>query len=442
MSVYEQAEPVRLPHSGHSHGQTSGPPPKPRPIHLGGSRVGNGASDKQREDQESSSDTYEEAEAVRRYASSTSADRADPGGARGHRGLRNVIRSNRYRWCVAAGIAVLLTLVCVTLASVTFISKEDVSQLSTSIDALKRGQDLSTSTDALKRGQDLSTTADALKRDQDLSTTVAALKHDQDDLPTTVAALKRDQDDISTTVAALKHDQDIDKEQTFELRLAQLRRKTTAGPVAVWPLNAKYGASDATRNGNDGRATGTQLAPGPYGNTDGAFLFSGTSDSYIDIPNNGQLDVQYAYTILAHVYHTGQDGPIFDYIGQPWLSGGWAVHLWQTAAHGLFMRPVGRDGQFVAGVGAPGVLELNAWNYVGGTYDSNTGVASLWNNGKLVGQKRIEVPSVATEGAVRVAVRDGDGRYFAGRIACIQLYNYAMTTEEIVAARDLCGGRP
>ncbi|XP_019637925.1 PREDICTED: uncharacterized protein LOC109480218 [Branchiostoma belcheri] len=345
-------------------------------------------------------------------------DRAVPGGARGRRGLRNVIRANRYRWCVAAGIAGLLCMVCVGLASVTFIGKE-------------HDQD------------DLPTTVAALKRDQDdLPTTVAALKRDQDDLPTTVAALKRDQDDLSTTVAALKHDQDIDKEQTFELRLAQLRRKTTAGPVAVWPLNAKYGSSDATGNGNDGTATGTQLAPGPYGNSDGAFLFSGTSDSYIDIPNNGQLDVQYAYTILAHVYHTGQAGPIFNYIGQPWLSAGWAVHLWQTAAHGLFMRPVGRDGQFVAGVSAPGVLELNAWNYVGGTYDSNTGVASVWNNGKLVGLKRTEVPSVATEGAVRVAVRDGDGRYFVGRIACIQLYNYAMTSEEIVAARNLCGEHP
>ncbi|XP_078662077.1 macrophage mannose receptor 1-like [Branchiostoma floridae x Branchiostoma belcheri] len=103
-------------------------------------------------------------------------------------------------------------------------------------------------------------------------------------------------------------------------------------PVAVWPLDAKYGASDATGNGNDGTATGTQLAPGPYGNADGAFLFSGASNSYVHIPNDGQLDVQYSYTILAHIYPTGQAGPIFRYAGYPI-----AVAIWQQATCNLVM---------------------------------------------------------------------------------------------------------
>ncbi|XP_019621921.1 PREDICTED: uncharacterized protein LOC109468117 [Branchiostoma belcheri] len=209
---------------------------------------------------------------------------------------------------------------------------------------------------------------------------------------------------------------------------------SSADAVGVWPLNSQYGASDRTGNGNDGVARGTQLAPGPNGDPDGAFLFSGTANSYIDIPNNGKLDVQYSYTILAHIYPTGQAGPIFNYVG---TNGQWAAHLWHLTPQHLYMRALGRDGHHPEGVGA-NVLQQHAWNYVGGTYDSSTGFAILWNNGQAVAQVQVGVPSVATQYPVRVAVRAGDSRYFAGRIACIQLYNYAMTQEQIEAAWETC----
>ncbi|XP_078604257.1 collagen alpha-5(VI) chain-like [Branchiostoma floridae x Branchiostoma japonicum] len=203
----------------------------------------------------------------------------------------------------------------------------------------------------------------------------------------------------------------------------------------MWPLNAQYGTSDVTGNGNDGIATGTQLAPGPFGNADGSFLFSGTTSSYMDIPNNGRLDVRYSYTILAHIYPTGQAGPIFDYIKN---YNGWGMHLWQTGPQQLFMRTVRRDGNLSPHV-LVNTLEQNAWNYVGGTYDSSTGMSSLWNNGQLVGQTQLtNVPSVASQWPIRVARRNGDSRIYSGRIACLQLYDYAMTQEQIIAAREKC----
>ncbi|XP_035658069.1 uncharacterized protein LOC118403460 [Branchiostoma floridae] len=214
----------------------------------------------------------------------------------------------------------------------------------------------------------------------------------------------------------------------------------TTDAVGLWPLNARFGASDITGNGNDGTSTGTQLAAGPYGEADGAFLFSGTANSYIDIPNNGKLDVRYSFTILAHVYPTGEDGPIFDYVGTNPNIWHWALHFWQLQPHDLQLRPIGRDGHFSSDVVAR-VLQLDAWNYVGGTYDSTTGVASLWSNGELAREQYIGVTEVASQHPVRVAVRaqdEDDPRYFAGRIACLQLYNYAMTQEQIVAARDAC----
>ncbi|XP_078684127.1 uncharacterized protein LOC144917711 [Branchiostoma floridae x Branchiostoma belcheri] len=245
--MYEQAEPVRSPFSGPDSPQPSGPPPQPCPVRQSGSRGrlrhGNGASDKQRprEDQGTSSHTYENAEEAKRYA--TSADRAYPGGASGRRGVCSFLRARRS--CQAAGIAVLLGLVAVGLAPLTFSNKQEISQLSTTVDALKRDQDgMSTTVDALKRDQDgMSTTVDALKRDLDnernrtaafsnkqeisqLSTTVDALKRDQDGMSTTVDALKRDQDGMSTTVDALKRDLDNERNQTaaLEQRLHEIEK--------------------------------------------------------------------------------------------------------------------------------------------------------------------------------------------------------------------------
>ena len=107
--------------------------------------------------------------------------------------------------------------------------------------------------------------------------------------------------------------------------------------VGLWPLNAESGASDVTGNGNDAVARGTQLAPGPFGDTDGAFLFSGTVGSYLDIPNNGRLDVRYSHTVLAHIYPTGAAGPIFSYITN---GNDWGVHFFQTGPQELTHRYV------------------------------------------------------------------------------------------------------
>ncbi|KAI8484806.1 Fibrinogen C domain-containing protein 1 [Branchiostoma belcheri] len=355
----EQAEPVRSPLSGPDSHQTSGPPPQPRPVQQSGSRGrvrhGNGASDKQREDQDTSSHTFEEAEAVRRYVTSeagytnvparvgircivkgatptqqpepywrsradtaakiqnplyasnagtipmkqpqslrsrancaaeipnptyastageplsywrslanaaakifsplrasssddppmdqpqtdnqaranddentpdvtyaTIPDSAYPGEASGRRGVCSFLRARRS--CLAAGIAVLLGLVAVGLAPLTFSNKQEISQLSTTVKRDMR--QLSTTVDALKRDNDdirrLSLALDALKRDQDdMSTTVDVLKRDQDDMgqmSATVDTLKRDQDALKRDQDALKREQDALKREQDALK--------------------------------------------------------------------------------------------------------------------------------------------------------------------------------------------------------------------------------
>ncbi|KAI8491505.1 hypothetical protein Bbelb_307050 [Branchiostoma belcheri] len=242
--MYEQAEPVRSPFSGPDSPQPSGPPPQPRPVQQSGSRGrarhGNGASDKQREDQDTSSHTYENAEEAKRYATSAGeaedfwitprspsghTDGAYPGGASGRRGVCSFLRARRS--FLAAGIAVLLSLCAVGLAPLTFSNKQEISQL-------KRDQDgMSTTVDALKSDQD------ALKRDQDgMSTTVDALKSDQDGMSATVEALKHDQDGMSTAVDDVKRDLDNERSRiaTLEQRLHKIEKTLPSCPkgYTIW----------------------------------------------------------------------------------------------------------------------------------------------------------------------------------------------------------------
>ncbi|CAH1251657.1 Hypp9114 [Branchiostoma lanceolatum] len=139
--MYKQAEPARSPVSGPGSGRTSGPPPQSSTVHLSSStgrvRYGKGASDKRDEDQETSH-TYEEAEAVKRDATYTPAD-TSTGGAGSRRALGSFVRSHRI--CMAAATAVVFSLVAVGLAMMLFINKEEMSKLSVTVDDLKRDVD-------------------------------------------------------------------------------------------------------------------------------------------------------------------------------------------------------------------------------------------------------------------------------------------------------------
>ncbi|KAI8518188.1 hypothetical protein Bbelb_042050 [Branchiostoma belcheri] len=170
-------------------------------------------------------------------------DGAYPGGASGRRGVCSFPRARRS--CLAAGIAVLLSLAAVGLAPLTFSNKQGISQLSTTVDALKRDQY------SLKRDQDdmrrLCNTVDALKRDlhemRRLATTVDALKRDQDDkrrLCNTVDALKRDLNKmrrLATTADVLKRDLDNERSRTASLE-KRLIEKTLHGGTLATPRDA------------------------------------------------------------------------------------------------------------------------------------------------------------------------------------------------------------
>ena len=72
------------------------------------------------------------------------------------------------------------------------------------------------------------------------------------------------------------------------------------------------------------------------------------------------------------------------------------------------------------------------WKFVGASYDRDSGDAKLWVNGTVVQTLNIGAGlDLATQDPVRMGVKTGDGRYFKGRIAQMQVYNKALCEEQI-----------
>ena len=137
-------------------------------------------------------------------------------------------------------------------------------------------------------------------------------------------------------------------------------------------------------------------------------------------------------TMLCWLYPGGQDGPLFNYRN----SGSWGVHLWVVAGQ-LFVRFTKRDYSFTDALLHTPLKPEEGWKFVGASYDQASGDAKLWVDGIVVQTLNIGVNlHLATQDSVRMGVKIGDGRYFKGRIAQMQVYNVALTQEQIQAIKD------
>ena len=136
--------------------------------------------------------------------------------------------------------------------------------------------------------------------------------------------------------------------------------------------------------------------------------------------------------MLCWLYPQNTDGPIFNYK----TSGSWGVHMWVVSGK-LFARFTKRNYQFTQALATSESLALDQWQYVGASYDYNTGVASLWLDGIQVVQTNIGAGlTLGTQDDVRMGVKGGDKRYFKGRIAAMQIYGIALTKEKVKAVKN------
>ncbi|XP_019624450.1 PREDICTED: uncharacterized protein LOC109470109 [Branchiostoma belcheri] len=203
-------------------------------------------------------------------------------------------------------------------------------------------------------------------------------------------------------------------------------------PVGFWPLNRHTQLRDVSGYGNDATGVGVSLGNGVHGESEGAYSFSGSSTSYIEIPNNGILDTRYSVTILAYVYPTGTAGPIVNYrINE------FGVHFWQIETNKLFVRMVTRNHDLTDSI-YPAKLNLNQWNFVGATYSYPTGKVKAWHDGIEIGSLDVGTFEIETQYDIRVGYLHGDPRPFEGRIACIQIYNIPLNGDQIRDAARKC----
>jgi len=171
---------------------------------------------------------------------------------------------------------------------------------------------------------------------------------------------------------------------------------------------------------------------GPFNKSGHSLSFSGTSDSYIEFPNNGNLDVKNSISLLAWVLPKTA-GPIFNY-----KTDGWGVNFWMARPRKLFARFVDRDQKALPRAVKSTHIKPNKWNYVGAIYDQNSGLASLWIHGKQEDEQYIGNITLATNYPVRMGARIGDKRNFSGRISCMQVYNVALNQQQISDAKVKC----
>ena len=214
-------------------------------------------------------------------------------------------------------------------------------------------------------------------------------------------------------------------------KLAYLFFLSVPDHVALFPLNAKFRTKELHNRVAEGVPGEVSLAPGPDGQAGGSYEFGGHLNSYIEFPSTagGPLDVRHSMTMLCWLNHGGQDGPLFNYkTGGFWT---WGVHLWVN--HGLlFVRFTKRDYSFTYTL-AHTAIPTGVWKFVGASYDHISGFAKLWVCGTTVQTLYIGAGlDLATQDSIRMGVKIGDGRYFKGRIAEMQVYNKALTQAQIL----------
>lgn len=211
------------------------------------------------------------------------------------------------------------------------------------------------------------------------------------------------------------------------LGLPLLGQAATDGLVAYWAFDEESGntASDSSGNGHDGELIGDpQWTDGKFG---GALEFDQTEDE-VNIPFNESLNPE-TFTICAWanamtggtghraVVSSRDDGPQRGFIFYAHPSNTW--QFW-----------TGGDGWKV--VTGPAV-NLDEWDHLAGVYAD--GNQKFYVNGELVAERNDGALIVNPQQELLIGAGQNEGTthnfYFRGKIDEVQLYNRALSEDEI-----------
>lgn len=195
------------------------------------------------------------------------------------------------------------------------------------------------------------------------------------------------------------------------------------GLVAYYPFNGN--ADDESGHGNDGMVYGATLTEDKSGSPDSAYSFNGQSD-YIQVADSNTLDMAGNLTIAAWVCSTapsnyqrivakGNNYELSMNSSDPhqwsfWVSGGPALYSFSN-------------------------VKINTWIHLAATYDGS--YMRIYING--IQNNLMAKTGPLNPDSSALVIGQGSGYYFDGKITQINLYDRALSSEEIrqLAARTL-----
>src|ERR1035438_6961584 len=205
--------------------------------------------------------------------------------------------------------------------------------------------------------------------------------------------------------------------------------------ISWWPAEE---TTDDIIGTNSGTAMGSLGYT--YGIVGRAFSLDGVS-SYVLIPNSVSMNPPGPFTIEGWIYPTKDaDQKILSKWGDQGIyENNRSYALKTTPGLGLALTISDLSNQWDSSFQeftVTGVLTLNAWNHVAGTYDSGTGIRCLYVNGVNVGSHtNAAVPVYDSIGPVTIGTflrsPDYNQDYFQGLIDELSLYNRALSSTEI-----------
>jgi O-glycosyl hydrolase len=206
-----------------------------------------------------------------------------------------------------------------------------------------------------------------------------------------------------------------------------------SGLVAAYAFSEGSGTTvtDLSGNGNTGTiSNATWTTTGKYGN---ALSFNGTN-ALVSINDSPSLDLTKGMTLEAWVNPTAvppfwSAAIVKEQHSDPANDLSYALYTADgggkpPAVHGLFGSGSGAD-QYATG---GGVLALNTWTYLAGTYDGTA--LRLYVNGTLVATRTASGLLTTTSDPLRLG-GDFDKEYFTGVLDEIRVYNRALSQSEI-----------
>ena len=197
-------------------------------------------------------------------------------------------------------------------------------------------------------------------------------------------------------------------------------------PVAFYPLNARYKASEKENRQPEGILEDVAITNGPYNEPGGAYMFYGTDSSYIGFPNRGGLDTRFSITLMCWVQPGHYSGSLIRY----WFRG-----VQMKIVDGKFYNQIVKRRNYkpLTSIRTAEVFPTGKWVHVAASYDHNTGSNSLYINGHFsVSQNIGKGHEIETTTAyVLIGTTDERNNYFKGKIAEMKVYDVALNEAQI-----------